>query len=132
MPIVTLKVRAEFQRVRGGQRASFPTFLLEAKARDVATSKHAGRPAPYVGPRFGLTITKKIGGAVQRNRMRRRLKDAIGRLQSDYALPGFDYVIVARGRSLDCPFDVLVADVRAALTTVHRPTKSKSHKVSKA
>jgi ribonuclease P protein component len=124
MPLETLKVRAEFQRIRGGSRVSMPTFLIEAKVRELVTSV-AKKPEMLVsGPRFGFTITKKIGGAVQRNRMRRRLKDAVGRLQSEFARPGFDYVIVARGRSLDCPFDALVADVRSALVRVHRVDKT--------
>jgi ribonuclease P protein component len=128
MPLETLKVRAEFQRIRGGTRVSMPTFLIEAKMREAprdrvdepVTSVARKRETAGSGPRFGFTITKKIGGAVQRNRMRRRLKDAVGRLQSEFAKPGYDYVIVARGRSLDCPFDALVADVRSALVRVHR------------
>jgi ribonuclease P protein component len=142
----TLKNRAEFQRVRGGTRVSTTGFLLEAKARpptigapqsalEIETRADRVMPASDgtraadktsiepSGPRFGFTITKKIGGAVQRNRIRRRLKDAVGRLQDDYAKPGFDYVIVARVASLDCPFAALVADVRTALVRAHRPEK---------
>jgi ribonuclease P protein component len=126
----TLKDRAEFQRVRGGTRVSTSCFLLEAKARPAQPVRpgsamptgSTSKPAHYPdGPRFGFTITKKIGGAVQRNRMRRRSKDAVGRLQGEYAKSGFDYVIVARVASLDCPFAALVADVRTALVRAHRP-----------
>jgi ribonuclease P protein component len=95
------------------------------------TGKRPPRLVTEVGPRFGFTITKKIGGAVQRNRIRRRLKDAIRRLQHDFARPGFDYVIVARGPSLDCPFDALMADVRSALVRAHSPGKSGSSKAAR-
>lgn len=122
-PVVTLKKRPEFQRIRGGIRVSTQAFLLEAKARAPVASCRTETTTlvPDTGaPRFGLTITKKIGGAVQRNKIRRRLKDAIRRLQAEHAKPGFDYVIVARGPSLDCPFAALMADVATALTRAHR------------
>jgi ribonuclease P protein component len=127
-PVETLKTRPEFQRIRGGVRASMTPFLLEAKARPPLLSCGADTTMvllPDAGPpRFGLTITKKIGGAVQRNKIRRRLKDAIRRLQEEHARPGFDYVIVARGASLDCPFAALMADLATALIRAHRPVKS--------
>jgi ribonuclease P protein component len=114
-PLVTLKKRPEFQRIRGGVRVNAQAFLLEAKPRV---------PADQAGPRFGLTITKKIGGAVQRNKIRRRLKDALRRLQGEHARPGFDYVLVARGPSLDCSFALLMADVASALRRAHAPAKT--------
>jgi len=48
--------------------------------------------------RLGVTVSTKLGGAVQRNRIRRRLKE-IYRLNEDNLLPGYDIVIVARMRS---------------------------------
>ena len=50
------------------------------------------------GNRFGVTVGTKIGGAVQRNRIRRRLRE-IYRLNEDKLSPGYDIVIVARMRS---------------------------------
>lgn len=105
--IVTLKRRAEFQRVRGGARYSAPAFLLECKARP--EGQNFGQD-----PRFGFTITKKIGNAVVRNRIRRRLRGAIAGMVQRSARPGFDYVIVARAPAFDCPFADLVADLETA------------------
>lgn len=105
--IVTLKRRAEFQRVRGGARYSARSFLLECKARPPNEKGEQG-------PRFGFTITKKIGNAVVRNRIRRRLRGAIAGLVQGSARPGFDYVIVARAAALDCPFAELVTDLETA------------------
>ena len=128
MAVATLKTRPEFQRIRGGTRVNSAAFLLEAKRR-VPVTPDGGGDGDGVNaldtgpPRFGLTITKKIGGAVQRNKIRRRLKDAIQRLQEEHAKPGFDYVIVARGPSLDCPFSTLMAEVASALSRAHRPVK---------
>ena len=70
--------------------------------------------------RFGFTITKKLGNAVTRNRIRRRLKAAFRTVAPDHAKPGFDYVVVARGAAFDRPFAALVADLEKALDALHR------------
>ena len=58
-------------------------------------------------PRVGFTVTKKHGNAVERNRMRRRLKEAV-RLSAGFAMkPGHDYVVVARRELLTAPFERL-------------------------
>lgn len=108
----TLKKRAEFQRVRGGGRATSAAFVLEGKPRPAAD---AARDAP--GPRFGFTITKKIGNAVTRNRIRRRLRAAL-QLLCARADPATDYVIVARTVAAELPFAALLADLERALAKV--------------
>lgn len=123
----TLKKRAEFQRVRGGGRATSAAFVLEGKPRSpVGSDPHAaagGTPCGPEGPRFGFTITKKIGNAVMRNRIRRRLRAALGQLASG-ADPATDYVIVARAAAADQEFATLVFDLKRALAKVdaHRPS----------
>ena len=77
MGLVTLKKRPEFLRIRGGTRWSSASFVLETKPRAAPTP---GRAPDGVGdagvpdPRFGFTVTKQLGNAVVRNRIRRRLK----------------------------------------------------------
>jgi ribonuclease P protein component len=71
------------------------------------------------GPRFGFTITKKIGNAVTRNRIRRRLKAAFAAQTKDAKLGPRDYVIVARHAALDRPFDLLLGDVNRAIGALH-------------
>lgn len=111
-PLVTLRTRAEFLSVRGGGRWAGPAFVLEGKAR--ATS------GPHPGPRFGFTITKRLGSAVVRNRIRRRLREALRTEAMFAAQAGIDYVIVARQAALKRPFPDLVADFRQGFTKVHR------------
>jgi ribonuclease P protein component len=123
MQIATLKRSAEFQRIRGGLRWSGPGFLIEGKAR---TAGVAGTPGGAEMPRFGFTITKKIGGAVERNRIRRRLKAVLRSMPVDAALSGFDYVIVARGPALDREFAVLTDDFRNALKHIRRGSERAS------
>lgn len=79
--------------------------------------------------RFGLTITKKVGNAVERNRIRRRLREAIRTTCRDDMIPGFDYVIVARRDLLEAPFDVVTSElsrrfsrVRAAMPVRSQPS----------
>lgn len=76
------------------------------------------------GPRFGFTVTKKLGGAVVRNRIRRRLKAAILELVDGHARPGFDYVLIARKAALDRPFAALKKDLEDALHRVHHPRRA--------
>ena len=56
--------------------------------------------------RLGVTVSSKLGGAVVRNRVRRRIKEAY-RLQEDRFAKGFDIVVVARGRAVDADFGAL-------------------------
>ena len=113
MAIITLKKRPEFLAVRGGARASVPSFLMEARPRE--TPADTLRP-----PRFGFTVTKKLGGAVTRNRIRRRLKAAFSQLANEGAIAGFDYVVVARVTALKRPYTGLLEDVRRAFSLIHK------------
>ena len=56
---------------------------------------------------MGITVSKKLGHAVVRNRTRRRLRE-VYRLHEERFQPGWDLVVVARSRAVDAPFDQLV------------------------
>ncbi|MBO0766694.1 MAG: ribonuclease P protein component [Hyphomicrobiaceae bacterium] len=109
--LTTLKRRPEFLRVRSGVRWATPAFVLEGKPR---SDPGAGDQA-----RFGFTVSKQVGGAVERNRIRRRLKAAIRGILPDHVRRDFDYVIVARRPALDAQFSALVSDLVDALKRVH-------------
>ncbi len=72
-------------------------------------------PCRVATPRFGFTVTKLSGGAVQRNRIRRRLKEALRLLDPLPARPGHDYVILARPEALGMPFLALQGELIRAL-----------------
>ena len=114
--LVTLKKRAEFLRLRGGTRCALASFVLETKPR-------AAEPATATGPRFGFTVTKAIGNAVIRNRVRRRLRAAVGLVASEKARAGYDYVLIARRAALERPFPDLKKDLEHAFQRVHHPAK---------
>lgn len=121
MELITLKKRAEFLRVRGGLRWSTPALVLEAKPRP-CEAKEAEGVAP--DSRFGFTVSKKIGKAVVRNRVRRRLKAAARELLP-MARAGFDYVIIARQPAVELPYADLKADLALAMARVHRAADSR-------
>jgi len=109
----TLKRRAEFLRVRGGLRWSTPAFVLEARARSAEPSEPAAR--------FGFTVSKKVGGAVVRNLVRRRLRALVTALDPSRVREGYDYVLIARPGAEERSYQQLAADLDQALDRVHRP-----------
>ncbi|HUH49640.1 MAG TPA: ribonuclease P protein component [Mycoplana sp.] len=101
-----LKSRPQFLCVREGEKRKGPLFLLEMRDRQ----------EPDTPPRVGFTVTKKHGNAVERNRMRRRLKEAV-RLSAGFAMqPGHDYVIVARRDILHASFAELQDRLRERIS----------------
>ncbi len=72
--------------------------------------------------RLGLTVTKRIGGAVIRNRIRRRLRAAAGEIFPSRADAGTDYVLVARKAAYDRKYADLLDDMKRALLRLSRNT----------
>ena len=148
MRLCTLKRSSEFHRIRGGVRWSGPGFLIEGKARAGLPAPGAPATGPEVsapggngldaatpavtrapvrsaalncrGPRFGFTITRKLGGAVVRNRIRRRLREALRILDAGLPQADFDYVVVARKSAAERSFADLGRDFRSAFAHMHR------------
>jgi ribonuclease P protein component len=119
-PIVTLKKRPEFLAARKGARWATPHFVVEALKRDSSSQQPDLR-----GPRFGFTVSKQVGGAVERNRIKRRLRAAVAQLQAAHAVPMFDYVLIARRPALDAPFAALLSDLATALERVSRERETR-------
>jgi ribonuclease P protein component len=97
-------------------------FLAAAQARSFAAKgvvvqmrdRKDGKPA-----RLGFTVTKKLGGAVTRNRIKRRLREAARLTVPELAEPGHDYVLIGRASGLDRPFSSLQNDIKTALKRLH-------------
>ncbi|WP_083240472.1 ribonuclease P protein component [Methyloceanibacter methanicus] len=110
-----LKTRSEFVFVKGGTRFATPSLVLQARRRTRPT------PSPEMA-RFGFTATKRLGGAVVRNRARRRLKEAVRLAAPSRARAGYDYVLIARGGAVQRPFTEVIKDLQRALIKVHEPS----------
>lgn len=104
-----LKRRADFLTVARGTRVHTVPFSLQARKRD------AGPAVVPPGARVGLTVTKKTGNAVVRNRIRRRLRHALLHAEALSTEPDTDYVVVARREALLMPFARLVDDLDASV-----------------
>jgi ribonuclease P protein component len=104
--VTRLRRRAEFVAVAAtGRRFVTPAFVLQLGRRPDATPGEIG---------LGFTASRRIGKAVERNRARRRLREAARLLLPGPARPGYNYVIVARPAVLTWPFARLSSELRTA------------------
>lgn len=106
--ILRLRKRAEFLTVRNGEKRRGPLFLMEVRGRTPEESANA-----KIGDatRVGFTVTKKNGNAVIRNRIRRRLREAVRCHAAQDMQPSTDYVIVARREALTAPFLTIAQEI---------------------
>ncbi len=107
-PVARLTRRPEFQRVsERGLRAAAPGLVLQALRRPEGDEGAAIR--------LGLTASRKVGGAVERNRARRRLRALAREVLPRLGAPGHDYVIVARRETVKREWLRLKDDLESAL-----------------
>src|SRR3982074_709042 len=107
-----LRQRADFLAVANGTRINAAAFVLHSRRRDDD------------GPiRVGFTVTKKNGTATERNRIRRRLRELVKRLDVISMRPHSDYVLVGRRAALNRDFAAMLADLRSALDALDRQPK---------
>ncbi|MGL4824968.1 MAG: ribonuclease P protein component [Alphaproteobacteria bacterium] len=114
MGICTLKKRRQFLAVSGGKKWVAPAFILQKG--QAASSDTA--------PSFGFVVTRKMGKAVVRNRVRRRLKEAIrGLLKEDFPVQLAHYVCVARGDAKETSLPVLLEQLKRAFAFLRGGSK---------
>ncbi|MXQ11635.1 ribonuclease P protein component [Microvirga makkahensis] len=117
-----LTKRPDFVAAASGRR--FHTERMTVQARLRPTVDPSGSD---LGLRVGLTVTKRVGHATERNRIKRRLRAAVPLAAQDYAAINADVVIIGRREILTADYDVLIDDLRRALRVV---TKPKSAQIS--
>src|SRR3954452_3348957 len=106
----TIKKRADFLAANGGLRASTPGFVLLVRDRKDAD------PAM----RVGFTVTKKIGGAVVRNRMKRRFRALAREIVPVKGFSGADHVMIGRSKGIERDFGQLRSELASALDRLRR------------
>lgn len=121
-----IRRRADFVAAARGARWNEAGFGLQMRPRPDLVDE--GRP------RFGITVTKKTAPrAVDRNRMRRRVREALRLGAAFGGKPGHDYVIVVRGELLSMPFPALRDQLAAAIDGLSkRPPRGRDAKRPRA
>lgn len=110
---------AQFSIERMQRRAEFLAAAKGAScARGAVVVQALDRSAEREAVRAGFTATRKIGGAVVRNRAKRRLREAARLTLPLHGRAGFDYVFIARGGTAARPWVRLLDDVKSALISL--------------
>lgn len=115
-----LKRRPEFVRVaKGGRKWVTPGLVLQARRRAVPTGPGAEDTLGQLSiSRVGFTVSRRVGTAVERNRVRRRLRAAVDRMMPAHARERMDIVVIGRRVALTRSFSDLVHDLEVALKRV--------------
>lgn len=100
-----IKKRSDFLAANRGKRYATPGFVLLVRDRQ--------DDSPAI--RLGITITKKVGNAVIRNRMRRRFRALAQEMLADKGMAGADHILIGRDSGIERDFDTLRADMVKAL-----------------
>ena len=98
-----IRKRSDFLAANRGLRVARPGFVLLA------------RPNEGQGKRYGITVTKKIGNAVVRNRMKRRFRELLWSALPDSGLPDHDHILIGREGGVERDFAQLREELGAAL-----------------
>jgi ribonuclease P protein component len=118
-PIERLKKRADFLACAQAPSCARGAVVVQARPRDETALVRAG-----------FTATKRVGGAVVRNRAKRRMREAARLLLPQLARPGFDYVFIARGGATTRPWERLLDDVKSALIRLAADGESRAQQIS--
>jgi ribonuclease P protein component len=105
-----LRQRAAFLAAAGGAKVATAAFVLQSRDRQDD------------GPiRVGFTVSRKVGGAVERNRVRRRLREIVRLTAASGLRCGHDYVLIGRRAALSLPFLRMADDFKRALQRLRAP-----------
>lgn len=102
--------RADYLAANGGKRLVNPGFILLVRERADADDSI----------RLGITVSKRIGGAVARNRMKRRFRALAREVLAEAGLAGADHVLIGRAGGVERPFTALREDLKRALAKAAR------------
>lgn len=113
MHIDRIKKRKDFLRIAGkGNKAAARSVVIQAAP---AIQEGETLPEAEDSCRVGFTVTRKMGNAVVRNRIKRRLRAAANKVIAEKATPAHEYVLIGRYPAYYTPFSVLLQDMHYVL-----------------
>jgi ribonuclease P protein component len=112
--IEVIRKRSDFLAANRGKRFVTPNFIL------LAHKRRPGHPVTDDNMRYGITITKKIGNAVTRNRMKRRFRALLAELLPELGISGVDHIMIGRKQNDERDFEALKADLEKGLRHLTR------------
>jgi ribonuclease P protein component len=110
-----LRHRTDFRAAAAGQRVSVGTFVVQARRR--------AEDGPV---RIGFTVSRQVGNAVERNRVRRRLREMVRLSRGGGMHDGHDYVLIGRRAALAVPFGQMRRELDTALGRIHDPERKQT------
>jgi len=110
LTVTSLKKRSDFLRLRKARTYRCKLFSVSGGPDTIASSE----------TRVGYTVTTKLGNAVVRNRIKRRLRAATTAVLPEKGLRGFDYVVIARRAVLRAEYTDLLNEFSCALDHIHK------------
>ncbi len=117
--IARLTRRSEFLHAAAkGRKSAMPGLVLQAVSQVHRPTEKGNSDNGENAFRVGFTASRRVGGAVARNRAKRRLRAAVARVMPERAIAGQDYVVIARAATLDREFKDLLRDLETALARV--------------
>ena len=108
--LTTIRKRRDFLAANSAKRATTAGFILQMRQR----------ADDSVAKRVGFTVTKKVGNAVTRNRMKRRLRALARDVLPDAGVCGADHILIGRAGQVERDFAKLKADLQSALAKVQK------------
>jgi ribonuclease P protein component len=114
LALAIIRKRADFVAANHGVRVARPGFVLLVKPVD-AVGADSAKPAQV---RFGVTVTRKIGNAVARNRMKRRFRALLRDMLPHQGVAGADHVLIGREGGIERDFAKLRTELEAALARI--------------
>lgn len=99
-----IRKRSDFLAANRGIRVARPGFVLLARPNGIEPET----------TRFGVTVTRKIGNAVVRNRMKRRFRALLRDALPEHGLAGHDHVLIGRAGGVERDFARMAEELRVA------------------